>query len=327
MPPALAAAAVVALVWGRFGDPDGGSLALDADLCPTAPESLNGKVAFLFDFRKPLDEPQAKLPGQLLQDLTLALGRNTEIRVHLLAGSADAPRVLLKRFCKPFGPKQIQAAMAKDQADGEARDCDDLPAQLAADVRSSAKRFCALRDSLRERLDRLAANPGRGTRAVADAYLIEALEEFRMEFQQQRGPHRLHVLSDMMQHAPWHSHLDAGWAQWGDDDFLGQLAHRNRPAGWRATGRDADVHIHYLPLAGKTEEPQARESHQQFWRSYFASARVAFQDQSVAPIPTYAWRPLLDAQAAGSQTVTAAGRPAAPANRRNEQATLSEGAR
>ena len=291
LPPLLVVLALAGIGWMiGIDQPASSDVVRDRDLCPIDGDRVNGDVVFLFDFTKPLGGLSAALPGQLLRDLTLELERDTEIRAYLLTGSADAPLAPLRRFCKPFDTAEVQVAQAKDQR-GAVRDCDDLPAQVAADVRHSAARFCTVRNALQARIDALAAKASREQGTVASAHLVEALEDILTDFQEQPGPHRLHVFSDMMQHAHWYSHLDLDGAQWDYDEFSRLLASRDPVFGQRRPAPNAEFDIHYVPRAGRTTERRTREQHQQFWRSYFAGSSVTFHEQS--PIPAYASRPLM----------------------------------
>ena len=291
LPPLLVVLALAGIGWTLGIDqPASSDVVRDRDLCPIDEDRVNGDVVFLFDFTKPLGGLSAALPGQLLRDLTLELERDTEIRAYLLTGSADAPLAPLRRFCKPFDTAEVQVAQAKDQR-GAVRDCDDLPAQVATDVRRSAARFCTVRDALQARIDALAAKASREQGTVASAHLVEALEDILTDFQEQPGPHRLHVFSDMMQHAHWYSHLDLDGAQWDYDEFSRLLASRDPVFGQRRPVPNAEFDIHYVPRAGRTTERRTREQHQQFWRGYFAGSSVTFHEQS--PIPAYASRPLM----------------------------------
>ncbi len=279
--------------------PTRNDVARDADLCPIDAYGSGGDAVILFDFTKPLDGASAKQAEELLRNVTLDLEPDAEIRAYLLTGSADAPLALLRRFCKPFDSDEIQVAQAKDQQ-GAARDCDDLPAQVASDVRKSAGRFCALRKSLQSRVRALVEKASREeSEVVSNAYLVEALEDIRIEFQERSGQHRLHIFSDMMQHAQWYSHLDLDWSQWNYDEFLTSLATRDRifeqMFGQRRYAPEVSVDIHYLPRVGLTKAPEAREQHQDFWRSYFAGASLAFLDQS--PNPAYSSRSLMGSAA------------------------------
>ena len=251
----------------------------------------NEVVTVLFDFRKPLEGLLEKSPGDQFRDLTLQLGRDTEIQVYLLTGSASAPNALLKRLCKPYDDDDLQVVGAKDGS-GATRDCDDLPAQLSAGLRQSATGFCTSRRALQRRLDTLATNAWPESRLVTDAYLVEAFEDFRMAFSERPGPHQLHVFSDMMQHANWYSHLDLDWTEWNFDEFSELLDARSRLFGPRLDNSDVRIDIHYVPRRGVTDQPRVKELHRRFWRSYFGNAEIAFQDQP--SLPTYASKPLMN---------------------------------
>lgn len=262
----------------------------DGDLCPIDGDRVGGDVVFLFDFTKPLGGVSVELPSRLFRDFTMELGRDTEIRAYLLTGSAEAPLAMLGRFCKPFDTSALQAAQAKDQT-ASVRECDDLSVQSAAGVRDPATRFCAVRNALRARIDALVARASREQGPVANAHLIEGLEDIRIDFQEQSGPHRLHVFSDMMQHAHWYSHLDLDWAEWDYDEFSRLLASSGPVTGKRRQVPNADIDVHYVPRVGITTQLEARERHEHFWRSYFAGSTVTFHEHS--PIPAYAARPLM----------------------------------
>ena len=304
MPPLVVAFAFVGAIgmWAGDDEPAGSVFARDGDLCPVDPDRVSGKAVFLFDLRKPLGGVPANHPGRLLRDLTQDLERDTEIRAYLITGSPSAPRALLERFCKPFDTHEIQVASAKDQ-NGDNRDCDDLPAQLAADVRYSAARYCSMREALRARLDTLVAQTSQKNRVVTDAYLVEAIEESRLELQHWPGTRRLHVFSDMMQHADWYSHLDLDWTRWNYDDFSRLLASRHRLYGQSQPAPDIDVDIHYWPREGNTTRPRAGQRHRQFWQAYFRGSSVEFHEQS--SIPAYASHPLMDLNLRSSAVVQA----------------------
>ena len=267
---------------GADDSSEGLEVARDADLCPIDGKRSGGEAVFLFDFTKPLGGVSAALPGELLRDLTLEFERDTEIRAYVLTGSADAPLALLRRFCKPFDTADVQVAVAKDQA-GAVRDCDDLPAQVSREVRQSAARFCDVRDALQRRIDVLAANAAQQQHRVAGSYLVEALEDIRMEFHEQPGPHRLHVFSDMMQHAHWYSHLELQPAQWNYEEFSRLLAFHDPLFGQRRQASGVEVDIHYVPRHGQTAEADSGERHRQFWGGYFEGAALAFHEQPPSP--------------------------------------------
>ena len=285
---------------------DGG---YDGDLCPATGSGPSGLAVLLFDMTKPLAELPPELPRQVLRDLTLEVERDTEIRTYLLTGSSSAPRVLLKRLCKPFDRDAIQVATAKDHGGGT-RDCDDLPAQMAPDQRRSAFRFCEFREALASRLDALAKRAWEGDWEVAGAHLVEALEQTRGEMLSHGGNRRvLHVISDMMQHADWYSHLDMPPETWHFDGYARLRDSRHQLAiRWEGTA-DIDVHIHYLPRQGLTAPPVAGDSHRRFWRRFFGAEKVTFLDQP--PLRAYAAVPLMEL-APGQDVVSGAAGPSDP---------------
>lgn len=291
LPPLAIALAVVVASWLGLAGTIVPEAARDADLCPVDTNRIGGDAVFLLDLTKPTVGMSATMPGRKFHDLTLELERNTEIRVYLLAGSANAPLALIERLCKPFGTADVQVAEAKDH-DGTVRDCDDLPAQMPSDLRRAAGRFCELRDDLVKRMDSLVANASQQSWVVTDAYLTDAIDRIRFAFQERLGPHRLHVVSDMLQHADWYSHLDLDWSRWDFDDFTRRAASRNRLF---ALGRDRpaiEVDVHYLVRDGMTTGTEAAGRHRQFWQAYFGGANLSFHDQP--SIPAYESVPVMD---------------------------------
>ena len=287
LPPLLVAVALSGVLI-FFSSPDTRQ-ELDDDLCALQPDASAGRAVFLLDFRKPLDEANLSLPGKLLHDVSLRLGRNTELRVFALAADPRAPRFPLDRVCKPYNNADLQIGTAKDQRN-TLRDCDDLPAQLPASLREAADRFCSRRDALQNRVDALARN--QPELPVANSYLIEALEDSAMELSEGSGPRTIYVFSDMMQHAAWYSHLDLEWTDWNFADFTANRAVQTGHMGRRPSASNLAVQIYYLPRLDLTEHPRPKRAHQAFWQEYFADAQLTFNDQP--PLPAYAAEPLMD---------------------------------
>ncbi|MDD9962103.1 MAG: hypothetical protein OXU70_08430 [Gammaproteobacteria bacterium] len=289
----------------------------DEDLCPATASGPSGLAVLLFDLTKPLHGLPPGLPGQMLRELTLELERDTEVRTYLLTGSSSAPRVLVKRLCKPFDTDAVQVAPAKDHHGGT-RDCDDLPAQMAADQRRYAARFCALREAIESRLDTLAQRASQDSWEVTGAHMVEALDQTQAEFLSHGGSRRvLYVFSDMMQHADWYSHLDQPAETWSFDDYvrLRDSSHRLRGRyRWGGTA-DIDVHIHYVPREGLTDQPEAGDSHRRFWRRFFGAEQLTFHSEQ--PLPAYAWMPLIEP--AREDAVQTAAAPTVPATVEDEQ--------
>ena len=128
---------------------------------------------------------------------------------------------------------------------------------------------------MRSRIDALALSaPG----TVTDGYLVEALDEVRQDFADGDVPTSLYVFSDMMQHAKWYSHLDAGPEQWDFEAFA-----QARAAELAASGREehpADglaVKVFYVPRIGTTDQEPVRLAHQGFWTRHLDGAEAAFE--------------------------------------------------
>ena len=290
LPPALALLVLATLLYflgesGRKGIPR------DGDYCPMDRDAITGSAVFLFDFTKPLDAAQATLPGDLLRDLTLNLGRDTELRVFTLTNSPGAPRARLQRLCKPFDNADLEFEAAENPA-GATRDCDDLAAGIPDDIRRSATGFCASRDALQGDLNARAGGAWPKDENVANAYLVEAFEDIRLEFAERPDPHLLYVFSDMMQHAPWYSHLDLQWLDWNYDEFDKLLESRNWSFRQPLDSAAMRVEIFYVPRAETTAAPRVKEKHQQFWRQYFNRAQIAFNEQPA--MSTYTAVPLMN---------------------------------
>ena len=286
--PLVAIALVAVGLFAFNGQPDDYDVeqSLDADLCPAEAQELTGSATYLLDLRKSIGDATA--PGQSLNDIGRRLPAGTELRVYAIADNAVAPRRLLDRFCKPYGEREVVVRAAKDQGKGE-RDCNELPAQVSQRVRDLAGRFCARRDALRTRIDRLAANT---PRVVENAHLVEALEETAAEFADRPKPRNLFVFSDMLQHADWYSHLDLGWTGWSFATFAARAAKREAaaPAVPAAValppGERLRVTVFYPPRRRVTESLRPRYAHQTFWRRYFEAqqAEVDFVELSRAPV-------------------------------------------
>ena len=262
---------------------------LDDDLCALEPDESAARAVFLLDFRKPLGEANLSLPSELLHDVSLRLGANTELRVFALAADPRAPRLPLDRVCKPYNNADLQIGTAKDQTN-TSRDCDDLPAQLPASLREAADRFCGRRDALQNRVDALARN--QPTTPITNSYLIEALEDTAMEMSEGSGPRTIYVFSDMMQHAEWYSHLDLEWTDWNFADFTATRAAQTGRMGRPPAVSNLAVQVYYLPRLDLTEHPRPKRAHHAFWEEYFADAQLTFHDQP--PLPAYAAEPVMN---------------------------------
>lgn len=288
IPPLLILLVVAALLF--LIDTSETDLARDGDLCPVEADSIAARSVFLLDLRKPLPAQGRSLAGEALRALTLELDGNTELRVFAVSDNAGAPRQLLERLCKPYSNTDLAFEGAKDRRQG-VRDCDDLPAQLPNHVRGNAEQFCARRALLGERIAQLAAAVPEAP--VANAYLVEALEETSLELSAAAGKRSLYVFSDMLQHAPWYSHLELGWNGWSFADFIDRRTAQDALVGPRPPSIPGlDVTIFYTPRTGVTELPRTKRVHQRFWRDYFAESSPRFQEQMA--LPAYPAAPLMN---------------------------------
>ena len=272
IPPVLVLLAVLGLM--LFIDAPRDEMAIERDLCPSRADDISERAVFLLDLRKPLDVEHTSLPGALLREVAMDLDANAELQVFALAGTSAAPRIPLDHTCKPYDNAELTVGGTALR-----RDCDDLPAALSASVRDKASRFCAWRDALRSRLDGLVIQ--QRDAPVANAYLVEAIEDTILEFAEFSGRRSLYIFSDMMQHATWHSEPERGVEYRDSDDprdtqtSLAPLLH---------AVDDLRVKIFYVPRRGVTEDSQTRTDHKDFWRDYFADfsgVGIEFEDQPV----------------------------------------------
>ena len=213
--------------------------------------------------------------------------------------SATARSQFLGRLCKPYDPADLSIDTAKDKH-GAARDCDDLPAQISPALREVASDFCRRRDWLQERINAV----GRHTQPagpVANAHLIQALDDTLQELAQRPGRQRLHVLSDMLQHAASYSHLDLPWSAWRFEDLLPSRPVHGRPLHRASAQQPTRVNVLYLPRSGLTDARRTKQAHQAFWREYFAGAEVTFSEQS--PQPGFEAVPLMQTPKAAESAV------------------------
>ena len=272
IPPVLVLLAVLGLM--LFIDAPRDEIAIQRDLCPSRADDILERAVFLLDLRKPLDVEHTSLPGALLREVAMDLDANAELQVFALAGTSAAPRIPLEHTCKPYDNAELTVGGTALR-----RDCDDLPAALSASIRDKASRFCAWRDALRSRLDGLVIQ--QRDAPVANAYLVEAIEDTILEFAEFSGRRSLYIFSDMMQHATWHSEPERGveYRDSGDprdtQTSLAPLLH---------AVDDLRVKIFYVPRRGVTEDSQTRTDHKDFWRDYFADfsgVGIEFEDQPV----------------------------------------------
>ena len=293
-PPILAVivAAVVAAV--LLVDGSGKGPLLDDDLCPAEDAPPSGHVALLLDLRKPLDQQGRRLLGDALRSVTTSMSAGAELGVYALTDSAAVARQRIDRICKPYDNAELADGAAGGTEGGDRmarqpRDCDDLPAQLPADLRDNATRFCARRTALRQRIERLVVAPSQGE--AGSAYLVEAIEETSLVFAETALPRSLYIFSDMAQHAPWYSHWELGTSSWSYDEFKRLRAEQIATAGPRPPSLDGvAVTVFYLPRQGVTDQPSPKTIHKGFWRDYLVDAfgtTPVFHDQPVMPMYEY----------------------------------------
>lgn len=280
--------ALLVFAWLKVGESLAASDANDS--CPAQAAEITGHAVMLLDLRKPFAAAYGSLPGSLLQRVTRSLEANTELRVYALSQYAEAPRMLLGRLCKPYNGNDLAIGAAKDQGIA-VRGCDNLPAQIPGAVRVRAERFCAERDALERRIGALVNTRAGST--VANAYLVEALEETSRDFEGLEKPRSLYVFSDMMQHSHWYSHLDIRWDRWNHEAFAAQREGR-APFLGADTRPDADtgVRIFYVARKDVTEHPRPRLAHRRFWERYFGDSPVEFELQT--PLLAYAGERLMN---------------------------------
>ena len=305
LPPLLVVIGVAAVLY-YYDGPVEADVPRDGDLCPVDDRAIAGSVSLLVDFRKPLEADRVSLLGELVEEITRQLEKDHELQIFTLTASSAAPRAPVGRLCKPYRNADLQVKEAKDQR-GTARDCDDLPAQLADHVRNSAGRFCARRTVLQQRLGGLYRRPWRSDRPVESAYLVEAIEDMRLEMAEHTGGRALYLFSDMMQHAGWWSHLDLGWTDWKFSTFSELLDEQGWAIDGRRASEDMSVEVFYVPRENLTDQPRAQAMHQQFWEHYFSGSRVVFHNQP--PMVGYEFVPLMnvpsDAEIAAAERAAA----------------------
>ena len=288
VPPVVLLAGAAALF---IAQPEEPTVPLDADLCPLA-DVERPQAVLLLDLRKPLGSAAASLAVDALRSVTLRLVRHAELQVFALTSDAAAPRLLLRRFCKPYANEALSAGGAEDTR--ETPDCDDLPAQMTAQAAENANRFCALRGEVGAAITRLTQRPV--VVPVPNAYLVEAIEETSLAFGEQSGARSLFVFSDMLQHAGWFSHAESGAQGWDFNDFIFKREMEETSVGPRPPPLDGiDVTVYYVLREGVTDAPQTKTNHVAFWRQYLGDALGAAPVfEEVATLPSYPVEPLLE---------------------------------
>ena len=244
----------------------------------SAASGLAHRAVYLIDLRKPLDPALEALPGELLDEVSRKLPADTELGVYAVSPYAEAPRTLLGRLCKPYANGTLDVGAAKDQRGAE-RDCDDLPAQIPASLRTGATAFCRQREALRGRIDALAEQVR--ARTATDAYLVEAVEATWRDLADPALPSSLYVFSDMLQHAAWYSHLDMQRDAWRPDALTAARQTRTRVDGPTAVppGDGHSATVFYVPREGVTDAPQERLRHKEVWTAFYGGTAIGFEDQ------------------------------------------------
>ena len=251
-----------------------------SDTAPCDGET-SGLAVLLFDFTKPLwgEGVTRPMPGAILRNSALALPAGTELRIYTLSGQPAAPFAEAGRLCKPSGAAR---------GDADRLDCAARPARNA-----DGTAFCARLRAMQRRVDELAdAVP---ELPVPRAHLIEAIEDVRLMFAGHPGTgHRsFHILSDMIQHAAWYSHVAPdGSLRLGPFDDLQALQEPTGDAPRRTHGFAAEVI--YVPRRGWTEPTDRRKAHQRLWRQYFASAGMAVVFRDTTAMGRYPVAPPAD---------------------------------
>lgn len=115
------------------------------------------------------------------------------------------------------------------------------------------------------------------------AYLIEAIEDTRLELAGVAERPSLYVFSDLVQHAAWYSHAERSPDRWDYGDFQ-RLRQRQTSLVGASPPPDADlaVTLFSVPRRGVTEHPRVALALERFWRGYFADVgSVTFKQQPV----------------------------------------------
>ena len=275
---ALAGFLTVALGISFLIGPESGP-ELDEDLCSREPGAQPGRTVLLLDLTKPLGA-NTHITADVLHRVTVEMDAHAELQVFALGPDPIAPRVSVGRVCKPYANSQLVVETAKDRP-STTPDCTDLPAQLAPTVRDRAARFCVRRKALAQRIASMASDREEG--AAPAAYLIEAIDDTRLELAGVAEPPSFYVFSDLVQHAAWYSHAERGPDRWDYGDFQRV---RQRQTGLVGTSPPPDpdlaVTIFFVPRRGVTEHPRVALALERFWRNYFADVgSVTFERQPV----------------------------------------------
>ena len=256
---------------------------LDDGLCPDAPaESL---AVFLLDLRKPLHPGWADVPGALVRDTALGLPPGTKLRVYTVAERFAAPLATVAELCTP-----ALLHVNDDGARNRTSICDTQSLAMPQDGNQAA--YCARLDIAQRRIGELARR--RPKLPLANAYLVEAIEEVRLGFAARSGRHSLYIVSDMMQHARWYSHLEMSPKDWALPTFDERRRTRAVAPVAPLSAAVLPVQVFYLPRHGSTGSQPVRDLHQGFWREYFLAMGLAAEFADQPTMPAYAATPRAD---------------------------------
>lgn len=263
------------------------ALVRDGDMCPADDAQITERAVLLLDLRKPLAAGGRRLIRESLDRVAAELAKDAELRVFALSDASAAPRRPIDRLCKPYGQAQLAAS------GGDELGCDAPPSDVAESApQDETTGFCVRRDALRASIEDLASQGSSGP--VANAYLIEAIEETSLEFASTQKPKALYVFSDMIQHARWYSHAEPGPAGLSFSEFDRLRSEQSALVGPRpAPLRGVDVTVFYVPRSGATEAAEQRRLHTRFWEDYIADAfGAAPVFRELAAMPAYEVTPL-----------------------------------
>lgn len=260
--PAVVIAIVVAAVVVFLRTP-APALERDGDLCLIDDLQVAERAVLLLDFRKPLAAGGQRLVRESLDHVVAELPKNAELQVFALSDTSAAPRQFIDRLCKPHDQTELA---------GGGIGCNALPSELPE--REAALSFCTRHDALQASVEGMAGQHLAGP--VANAYLVEAIEETSLEFADTPGPKSLYLFSDMIQHARWYSHAERrstgpSFSSFSEFDRLrseqsASVGPRPAPVG------GIDVTVFYIPRSGATVTAEERRRHTRFWQDYMADA-------------------------------------------------------
>ena len=237
-------------------DAAGGAPCLDA----------TGVAIVLLDLRKPL-RGDVVSAGALVRDVASRLPPATELRVERISAFPDFPLAPVARLCVPRGTTPTCAERI-----------------WTAHAGRREALYCAGLEAVVQEVGELAAA---GTPPVASAFVLEAVDESHRALAAARGRRSLHIVSDMLQHAPRHSHVAVRQGRWDAREFA---AHRRQQDLGALPPGTAHAEVFYIPRVGVSAADPARAAHQALWRGHLAALGLpaTFHDQPA--MPSYATR-------------------------------------